>query len=50
MKPAKLRQRVQIKQHINKSTEYEGLVAVTVNSIIFWDLTPCSLVEIYRRF
>jgi hypothetical protein len=26
------------------------LTSVTMKSTIFWDVTPCSLVEIYRRF
>jgi hypothetical protein len=23
---------------------------IPIESIIFWDVTPCSLVEVYRRF
>jgi hypothetical protein len=28
----------------------ERLTALTVKSTSFWDVTPCSLVEVYRRF
>jgi hypothetical protein len=28
----------------------EVLIAVNIKSIIFWDVTPCSLLEVYRRF
>jgi hypothetical protein len=29
--------------------EFEVLTAVTTKSTIFWFVTPCSLVEVYRR-
>jgi hypothetical protein len=29
---------------------FEILTAVTVNSSIFWDTTPCSLLKINRHF
>jgi hypothetical protein len=28
----------------------EILTASTTKNTVFWDVTPCSLVEIYRRF
>jgi hypothetical protein len=28
---------------------FEVLRAVTIKSTIFWDVTPCSLVQVYRR-
>jgi hypothetical protein len=28
----------------------EVLTAVTINSYIFWDITPCSPVKVNRRF
>lgn len=29
---------------------FEGLTAVTVNIAVFWDVTVCNLVAIYRYF
>jgi hypothetical protein len=29
---------------------FDVLMAVAVKSTIFWEVTPCSLIEIYRRF
>jgi hypothetical protein len=29
---------------------FEVLIAVVVNSIIFWDITPCSPLDVNRRF
>jgi hypothetical protein len=30
--------------------EFEVITSVTMDSIIFWDVTSCDLLEIYRRF
>jgi hypothetical protein len=29
---------------------FEILTAVTVKSTVFWDVAPCSMVEVYQRF
>jgi hypothetical protein len=29
---------------------FEVLTTATANEAVFWDVAPCSLVEIYRRF
>jgi hypothetical protein len=34
----------------NNPTGIDVLTAVIVNCIIFWDLKPCSLVEVHGRF
>jgi hypothetical protein len=30
--------------------EFEVITLVTMKSTVFWDVTPCSPVEFYRRF
>jgi hypothetical protein len=30
--------------------KFEVLMAITMKSTIFWDVTPCHLVEVYQRF
>jgi hypothetical protein len=32
------------------SVFFEVLTAVIMKAIVFWDITPCSLVEVHRRF
>jgi hypothetical protein len=29
---------------------FEVLIAATMKGTIFWDVTPCSLVKVYRHF
>jgi hypothetical protein len=33
-----------------KVGEFEILAAVTMDSTVFWDVTPCNPLEIHRRF
>jgi hypothetical protein len=35
---------------LDKSVGSEVLNFVTIESTAFWDVTPCSLVQVYRRF
>jgi hypothetical protein len=34
----------------NYKKENEAVTAANMQSIIFWDMTPCSLVEVLQRF
>jgi hypothetical protein len=33
-----------------RTVGFEFPSAVTMNTIVFWGVTPCSLVEVHRRF
>jgi hypothetical protein len=37
-------------QTVYKCVGFKVLTAVTTNNTIVWDVTPCNLVEIHRRF
>jgi hypothetical protein len=36
--------------YLNKTVIFEVFTAVVMKSIIFWDMTPCSLLSFIRRF
>jgi hypothetical protein len=38
------------KQIVAHYARFEVLVAVTMNRTLFWNVTPCNLVKIYRHF
>jgi hypothetical protein len=36
-------------QYISQLARFEVLAAMTMKSTVFWNVTPCSLVEVYQR-
>jgi hypothetical protein len=49
MEPALCRGK-NVSMELNKYARFEGIKVVTVKITLFWDATPCSQIEVHRRF